>query len=137
MRNKASESPPDPGRFSQPKYHFNEWFVSIHLFQRIGARSMMEKYDQTLNHLKFERYEAFTTPEQRAELQRITEEKVDGKGVQLPDLFVSSRDESECWFVESKRVGEPVSAQQMQSHDKIRTRLGMRVDTIRVEVIAV
>jgi hypothetical protein len=115
-------------------YHFNEWFTAIHLFERHGAISMVEKYDQRSHVRKFGRYERFTTEEQRLELARICKEKIDGKGVQLPDLFVMSRDDAAFWFVETKRPHEPVSLQQAVSHKKIRA-MDLRVDVITVEPI--
>jgi hypothetical protein len=36
--------------------HFYEWLAAIHLFQREGACSMVEKYDQPSHVRKYERY---------------------------------------------------------------------------------
>lgn len=99
---------------------------------------MVEKYDQPKSHPeKFKRYALFATAEQRRELKRISEEetKHDGRRVQLPDLFVMSQDESSFWFVEVKGHREPLLPTQTRSHDRIRTRLGLRVDVIRVHPI--
>jgi hypothetical protein len=120
----------------QRPYHFPEWFTAVHLFQREGARSMVEKYDQPKSHPgKYARYERVTTKEQRRDLLHICEEKIDGDGVQLPDLFVTALDESEFWFAEIKGPGDKLSKRQLISHERIRS-LGLRVDTLIMHVIA-
>jgi hypothetical protein len=120
--------------------HFYEWFAAIHLFQRYGACSMVEKYDQAKSHVqKYERYARIVPEDQLLKLKAITEEQIleeDGKhhGVQLPDLFVPSRDETSFHFAEVKGGSDKLRPRQIKSHEEI-GKMGLTVKVIQVELV--
>lgn len=65
-------------------YHFVEWFSAVHLFQRNGARSMIEKYIYKAHPLKQERYHELLSEQQRKVLDSMWHDD----RTQPPDLLV-------------------------------------------------
>ena len=60
---------------SQWHYHFYEWFAAIHLFQRDGSISMVEKYYLPSHAQKLERMNSLLSDEQK-EVLRYLDKKV-------------------------------------------------------------
>jgi hypothetical protein len=123
--------------------HFSEWFAAIHIFQRDGSRSLVEKYDTYENHKhgrrskehrrKVAEYERVVPESEREVLHAIGSEF----GVQLPDLFVVSADGMSFGFAEVKgptdnSLNRP---DQKGSRDAIRERLGVPVEIVKVRLL--
>jgi hypothetical protein len=124
---------------TQWRNHFYEWLVAICLFQREGACSMVEKYDQASHARKYKRYVRIVPEGMVLNLRAIADEQIvgeDGKHhrVQLPDLFVPSRDESSFYFAEVKGGSDQLTPRQVKSHEAIE-KIGLTVVTIQVELI--
>ena len=112
-------------------YHFYEWYAAIHIFQRSGAISMVEKYAYPRHRRKFKQYTSVLSQSQRDELDSIRRQF---DNVQLPDLLVLPRDGSRLWFAEIKgRDG--LSEKQVGCIEAIRSRLRIRVEVMRVKLI--
>jgi hypothetical protein len=114
----------------QGNYHFFEWFAAIHLFQRDGVYSLVEKYDAKCHPIKTAKL-----------LEILGEKRIDLLGeicgdydVQPPDLFVYRPDGSRFGFAEVKRLNETLQRKQADSHDEIARRLKVPVELIRVKL---
>jgi hypothetical protein len=124
----------------QRKNHFCEWFAAIHLFQRDGSRSLVEKYDTYENHRlnhrskshrrKVAEYERVVPETQRQVLHEIGSTYA----VQLPDLLVISADDRSCSFAEVKGPNDNTLNREDQrgSRGAIRERLNVPVEVIEV-----
>ena len=127
----------------QRKNHFCEWFAAIYLFQRDGARSLVEKYDTYENHRhnhlqkghrrKVEEYESVVTEKERQILHAICSKY----GVQLPDLLVMPADDSKFSFAEVKGPNDNTlnRPDQRGSREAIRKRLKVQVEIIKVYLV--
>ena len=92
---------------------------------------MVEKYDQAKSHVqKYERYARIVPEDQLLKLKAIAEEH----RVQLPDLFVPSRDESSFCFAEVKGGSDTLRPPQIKSHEEI-GKMGLTVKIIQVELV--
>ena len=114
----------------QPSYHFCEWFAAIHLFQRDGAHSLVEKYLFKNHPRKVSQLLASLGQERIDVLSRVCE----GLHVQSPDLFVHVPNTSRYWFAEVKGPNDSLSAGQVKSHELITRELGIPVETIVVRI---
>src|SRR6266516_3384946 len=112
----------------QPKNHFAEWLAAIHLFQRDGALSLVEKYGFSNHSRKQALLEEWLTATQRASLDAIRSEF----RVQPPDLLLFSPDRSRLWFAEVKSPGDRIRDAQRRSHAAIERRLSIPVELITV-----
>jgi VRR-NUC domain len=122
----------------QPLGHFCEWVTAIHLYERDGSRSLVEKYDTFSNHFhnhrrkghrrKVAEYERVVPQDQREALHEICSEF----RVQLPDLLVIASDGSSFSFVEVKGPGDRLSVKNADSHEKIGELLGVPVEIVKV-----
>jgi len=127
----------------QRKNHFCEWYGAIYIFQRDGARSLVEKYDTYENHLhnrlskghrrKVAEYERVVSEEQRKVLHEICSTF----RVQLPDLLVISADGASFSFAEVKGPTDNTLTRkgQRRSRNAIRDRLGVPVEIIKVLLV--
>lgn len=127
----------------QRRNHFCEWFAAIHLFQRDGARSLVEKYDtfenHRLNHLrkghrrKVADYEKVVPEDKRQVLHEIGSRF----RVQLPDLLVLSGDGRSFSFAEVKGPTDHTLKRENQwgSRCAIRTQLGVSVEVIKINLV--
>ncbi len=113
---------------NQPEKHFFEWYAAIHIFQRDGSVSMVEKCAYSSNPVKYERYVNLLSQETRDKLDSI---RAEWHGVQLPDLMVIAPDHKAVSFAEVKGPGDRLHSGQPESHDAIRE-LGFRVEFIEV-----
>lgn len=125
-------------------YHFSEWYAAIHLFQRDGSRSLVEKYDtyenNRLNHIqrnthrrKVAEYERVVPESQRQILHEICSEC----SVQLPDLLVLPIDGMSFSFAEVKGPtdGTLWREDQRRMRDAIWERLRVPVEIIAVRLL--
>jgi|SRR5664279_4902115 hypothetical protein len=124
-------------------YHFYEWYTAIHLFQRDGSRSLVEKYDSYENHRlnqrrrrhrrKVAEYERVVPETQRQMLHEICSDF----GVQLPDLLVLPADGASFAFAEVKGAtdGTVNREDQRGMRDAIWERLRVPVEVIKVRLL--
>ncbi len=124
-------------------YHFYEWYAAIHLFQRDGSRSLVEKYDTYENHRlnhrrhkhrrKVAEYERAVPESQREILHEICSEF----RVQLPDLLVLPIDGISFAFAEVKGAtdGTVNRKDQRGMRDAIWERLRVPVEIIAVRLL--
>jgi hypothetical protein len=110
-----------------PKKHFYEWYAAIHLFQRDGSISLVEKCDSPRNPVKYERYVTLVSQEMRDKLKTILDEWK----VQLPDLMVIKRDHRTVAFAEVKGPGDSLHKGQPESLKAIRE-LDFEIEMIEV-----
>jgi VRR-NUC domain len=115
---------------NQPKNHFCEWFAAIHLFQRDGAHSLVEKYVYQNHPAKVARLATLLSERERKTLDAIREAHT----VQLPDLFVFVPKTTRYWFAEIKGPGDRLSTKQIRSRDAITRELGVPVEIIEVKI---
>jgi hypothetical protein len=113
---------------NQKEKHFYEWYVAIHIFQRDGSLSLVEKAAYPSNPVKYERYINLLSHEIRGRLDLILAE---WNGVQLPDLMVIAPDHKTVSFAEVKGPGDRLHSGQPGSHEAIRE-LGFRVEYVEV-----
>jgi len=113
---------------NQPEKHFYKWYVAIHIFQRDGSVSMVEKCAYPNNPVKYERYVDLLTQETRDQLDSI---RAEWHNVQLPDLMVIAADHETVSFAEVKGPGDRLHGGQSESHAAIR-QLGFEVEFIEV-----
>jgi hypothetical protein len=118
------------GTQGHEKYHFYEWYVAVHLFQRDGAVSMVEKYDSPTHRRKFARYQELLAG--LSEPQRGVLSAIRADHVQLPDLLVLARDGESFSFAEVKGQGDRLLPRQIASHEVIRQELNVRVEVVKV-----
>jgi transketolase len=123
-------------------YHFSEWYAAIHLFQRDGSRSLVEKYDTYENHRlnqlrkkhrrKVAEYESAVPQAQRQVLHEICSELK----VQLPDLLVLRADRTSFAFAEVKGAADSTVNREDQRgmRDAIWERLGVPVEVIKIRL---
>ncbi len=124
-------------------YHFYEWYSAIHLFQRDGSRSLVEKYDSYENHRlnqrrrghrrKVAEYERVVPETQKQMLHEICSEF----RVQLPDLLVLPADGTSFSFAEVKGATDGTLNREDQRgmRDAIRERLRVPVEVIKVRLL--
>ncbi len=113
---------------NQPDKHFHEWYAAIHIFQRDGSVSLVEKCAYESNPVKYERYMNLLSQETRDKLDSILAE---WGGVQLPDLMVIAPDHRTISFAEVKGPGDRLNNCHSKNHDAIRE-LGFGVELIKV-----
>lgn len=116
---------------TQPRNHFAEWFVAIHLFQRDGAFSLIEKYLFNAHPAKVARLAELLSEAERDKLAAICK----CCGVQPPDLFVFIPGTKRYWFAEVKGPGDRLSEKQVKSHRAISQELGVPVEFFRVRIL--
>jgi hypothetical protein len=115
---------------TQPKYHFCEWFAAIHLFQRDGALSLVEKYVYPSHSRKVALLDKRMGGAAHVRLDEICARS----HVQPPDLFVFHPDTGCYWFAEVKGPRDRFSKQQTASHQAINEELGVKVEVIWVKL---
>jgi hypothetical protein len=113
---------------NQPEKHFYAWFVAIHLFQRDGSVSLVEKYPYPSNLVKFERYVGLIDTQIRSELQALCDRC---QGVQLPDLMVIANDHKTVSFAEVKGADDKLHTGQPELLAGL-VKLGFGVELIEV-----
>ena len=113
---------------TQPAYHFCEWFAAIHIFQRDGALSLVEKYVYPSHARKVALLDERLGSSAHATLDAICARL----HVQPPDLFVYGTESGRYWFAEVKGPGDRFSEQQLASHQAITAELGVPVEVVRV-----
>ena len=115
----------------QPRNHFAEWFAAIHLFQRDGVRSLLEKYTFQNHPRKVKMFEGLVAVARREALRTI------GKTyqVQPPDLLLYRPDGAFVGFAEVKGPGDRLSHKQVRSHERICESLGVPVQVLIVRVV--
>jgi hypothetical protein len=116
---------------SQPKNHFAEWFAAIHLFQRDGLLSLVEKYLFKGHPRKQTLLNQLLTPARQSALREISNQC----GVQPPDLLVYTSGLSAVGFAEVKGPGDRLRDAQRVSHRVIEHRLELPVEVIVVRIV--
>lgn len=109
---------------TQPTLHFWEWFAAIHILERDGAYSLVEKYVYKNHKRKLARVAEVMTADQEAALLRICD------GVEPPDLFVYRPGTHEFWFAEAKGPTDRLRPNQAASHRAIERELGVPVEVL-------
>jgi hypothetical protein len=115
----------------QPRVHFCEWFVAIHLFHCHGALSLIEKYCYRNHERKVQLLDEFLSAEHCAFLRHFRAKF----GVQPPDLFVYLPGTDRFWFAEVKGPGDRLSALQRQSHAALMEMFGAAVQIFHVRPV--
>jgi hypothetical protein len=115
---------------SQQRNHFCEWLVAVCLFHQHGVYSLLEKYGYGNHERKVAVLQQLMGLRDRQFIQGMAKELQ----AQPPDLLVYRPDYSEYWFAEVKGPGDRLKPKQRESHDRIRSKLGARVETILVRV---
>jgi hypothetical protein len=110
---------------------FPEWFTAIHLFQRDGALSLLEKYAYRNHDRKREILSGILSPDQLTILDNMRKTHQ----VQPPDLFVYTPDRR-FWFAEAKGPGDRLSVKQIQSHRFIAEYFQVQVEVFKVRVMS-
>jgi hypothetical protein len=115
---------------SQPRNHFYEWLVAIHLFQRDGVYPLIEKYAYPSHSRKYGLVRSLLSDHQWSVIESIRKHD----GVQLPDLLVIWP-EGNLSFAEVKGHRDRLSAKQVASHEKLRRELDAPVEVVQVVLI--
>ncbi len=115
---------------TQPSNHFCEWFAAIHLFQRDGMYSLLEKYIYKSHSKKVATVQSILKGEQWEMLNVICDEN----HVQPPDLFLYHPGTRMFSFAEVKGPGDRLSEKQLRSHKEIYKFMGVTVEIIRVRI---
>jgi hypothetical protein len=104
---------------NQPKYHFYEWAVAVHLIQAAGYLSLVEQYEFASH----ERKQAVLERLVPMEVRRLL---VDArlKRVQCPDLFLYREDDHEWRFCEVKGPGDSLRPRQEEFFRELAGRFG-------------
>jgi len=126
-----------------PHFNAESRYTAIHLFQRDGSRSLVEKYDTYENHRlnhrskghrrKVAEYERVVPEPKRQVLHEICTKF----GVQLPDLLVLASDGTSFAFAEVKGATDNTLNRENQRgmRDAIWKRLRVPVDVIKVRLL--
>jgi VRR-NUC domain len=127
---------------TQRGYHFSEWYSAIHIFQRDGALSLVEKYDAYEIHhsnqlrqkhqRKVAEFERVVPQAQRDLMHEICAEFHVGP----PDLFVLPANGQPFYFVEVKGANDGTFTREDQRgvREAIR-QMGIRVEVIKVRLV--
>jgi hypothetical protein len=106
-------------------YHFGEWFTAIHFFTR-GYEVLTEKY-------------GMPGRKKGPALLRILGRKgakfLTGGTVHRPDLLVFDAPHNSFFFVEVKRVKEPLNPAQRKTFRQIEKELGCQVLVVRLKPV--
>jgi hypothetical protein len=107
----------------QPALHFWEWYGAIHIFEREGAHSLVEKYVYKNHPIKAARLAEVLSQGQIDTLNAICRET----HAEPPDLFVYLPGTHRFWFVEVKVPPDRVRINQAANHKAITGELGVPV----------
>ena len=110
----------------QPTLHFWEWYAAVHLFEREGAYSLVEKYVYSNHPVKAPRLAAVLSESQRDALKAICR----STRAEPPDLFVYMPGTYRFWFAEVKVPPDRVRPNQAANHEAITRELGVRVQIL-------
>jgi len=113
---------------SQPRKHFYEWLSAIHLFQRDGALSLVEKYGYGNHARKVERLNSILGDDGAAFVRSLRPLRK----VQPPDLFVYVPGSMRFWFAEVKGPTDSLMPKQTESHGQLADRFGTEIEIITV-----
>ena len=111
----------------QPTKHFWEWYAAIHLFEREGAYSLVEKYDCKNHPAKTALLESILSESQLDYVNTIYYRH----HAQVPDLFVYMPGTRRFWFAEVKGPTDDIRPNQAASHEAIERDLGVPVEVLR------
>jgi hypothetical protein len=114
-------------------FHFVEWFTAVHLFQRDGASSLMEKYIFKSHERKVARCLEILTEDEWRFLNSLWYDD----HVQPPDLLVIGKDNASFSFAEVKGPGDSISEAQEASHHRIANTLGKTIEVFEVRTFDV
>jgi hypothetical protein len=109
-------------------FHFVEWFTTLHLYQRDGACSLMEKYIFKSHERKVACCREVLTEQEWSVLNSLWYDD----HVQPPDLFVVSREGTSYSFAEVKGPGDSIREPQEASHQRIIKELGKSIEVFEV-----
>ncbi len=115
----------------QPTLHFWEWFAAIHVFEREGAYSLVEKYVYKNHPVKRARLASILSASQ----QDIFGAVLKRYHVEPPDLFVHVPGTRRFWFAEVKGPTDRLRDKQAASHEAIESELGVPVEILRFTLI--
>ena len=107
----------------QQHLHFWEWYAAIHIFEREGAYSLVEKYVYKKHPVKAARLASVLTQNQIDTLNAICRRT----HAEPPDLFVYLPGTHRFWFAEVKVPPDHVRPNQAANHEAIERELGVPV----------
>jgi hypothetical protein len=111
----------------QPTLHFWEWYAAIHIFERDGAYSLVEKYVYKNHPVKTARLASILSESQLGILKAICHRHK----AEPPDLFVYVPETGRFWFAEVKGPTDHQHANQAASHEAIERELGVPVEILQ------
>ena len=111
--------------------HFWEWCAAVHVFERDGACSLVEKYDCQNHPVKRERLAAVLSASQIAFVDSVYYDH----RTQVPDLFCYVPETGRFWFAEVKGPDDVLRANQAAGHEAIRHELGVPVEVIQLGLV--
>lgn len=113
---------------SQPSNHFYEWLTAIHLYETLGYRSLVEKYEFKGTHpAKWQLVQQILPPGLTRFMQ--SDDRTSG---QFPDLLTYDLEEGDYFFCEVKGPGDRLSARQRILFEEIERLSEQRVRWARV-----
>ena len=114
----------------QPRNHFAEWFTAIHIFQRDGWLSLVEKYAFPSHAAKRQKMEVILGDR----FERF-DKLVRNVGGQPPDLLLYTSRGDLAGFAEVKGPGDRVQPRQLRMLREIRGLLGVPVELVSVRLV--
>jgi len=114
---------------NQPTNHFVEWFAAIHLFQRDGVLSLVEKYVFRTHPKKQQLLSDLLRPEDIDALRDISR----STGAQLPDLMLHEAGRL-VGFAEVKGPRDRLSTKQKQTHQALKRHFGVATEILNVKL---
>lgn len=115
----------------QPHKHFWEWYAAVHIFEREGACSLVEKYDCANHPVKTERLANILSESQVAFVKSIYYDY----HTQVPDLFCYVPGTGRFWFAEVKGPTDRLRPNQVAGHEAIRRELGVAVEILSFRLL--
>ena len=110
--------------------HFYEWFAAIHLFQRDGVQSLVEKYLFRTHPRKQQWLREHLSSDDIQALHDISR----SVGAQLPDLLLHKSGRL-VGFAEAKGPNDRLSAKQRVTHVKLQRHFGVPTEVLNIRLI--
>jgi len=118
----------------QPEHHFFEWYLAVHLFQRYGVLSLVEKAQYIGSHPRKKLVVESLMP--KATFDRLSNICGDC-GVQWPDLLCYRPGRKGFFFAEAKGPSDKLSDKQIESHRRIQKFLKASVRVFALRPLSV
>jgi hypothetical protein len=111
----------------QAHKHFWEWYAAVHIFEREGACSLVEKYDCANHPVKADRLAGVLSASQIAFVKSIYYDY----HTQVPDLFCYVPSSGRFWFAEAKGPTDRLRPNQLAGHEALKREFGVAVEILR------